>query len=72
MLPTPGGVGLIPGWRTEIPHAMWPKKKNKKKTTLKKECILCYVNFTSKKQNALLKKDRYKVIMLDQTLKQQF
>ena len=70
MLPTAGGVGLIPGWRTKIPHPMWQKKI--KKTTLKKGCILFYVNFTSKKQNALPKKDRYKVITLDQTLKQQF
>ena len=21
------GLGLIPGWRTKIPHAAWPKKK---------------------------------------------
>ena len=24
------GLGLIPGWRTKIPHATWPKKKKKK------------------------------------------
>ena len=27
---TAGGVGLIPGWGTKIPHAMWRKKKKKK------------------------------------------
>ena len=24
-----GGPGLIPGWGTKIPHAVWPKKKKK-------------------------------------------
>ena len=24
---TAGGTGLIPGWGTKIPHAVWPKKK---------------------------------------------
>ena len=23
-----GGAGLIPGWRTKIPHASWPRKQN--------------------------------------------
>jgi len=25
-----GGPGLIPGWGTKIPHAVWPKKKKKR------------------------------------------
>ena len=25
---TAGGVYLIPGWETKIPHATWPKSKN--------------------------------------------
>ena len=28
-----GGVGSIPGWRPEIPHALGPKKKKKIETT---------------------------------------
>ena len=27
-----GGMGSIPGQGTKIPHAMWPKKKKKKKS----------------------------------------
>ena len=26
-----GGVGLIPGGRTEIPHAAWPDQKKERK-----------------------------------------
>ena len=30
-LPSNAGVaGLIPGWGTKIPHALWPKRKRKK------------------------------------------
>ena len=25
------GAGVIPGWKAEIPHASWPKTKNKDK-----------------------------------------
>ena len=24
-------MGSIPGWRTKIPHAIWPKKKKERK-----------------------------------------
>ena len=40
-----GGMGLIPGWGTKIPHTTWPKSlKIKKKKEIsgdfKGECIL--------------------------------
>ena len=38
-----GGVVLIPGWGTKIPHATQPKMKKKKK---KKTNHLLYIKFT--------------------------
>ena len=34
---TAGGVGLIPGWGTNIPHAAWHDQKLKNKYKFKKE-----------------------------------
>ena len=47
-----GGVGLIPGWGTKIPHASGPKKKNLKQ---KQYCNKFNKDFKSEKN--LKKKD---------------
>ena len=46
---TAGGVGLIRGWGTKIPHAVWrgPKKKKRKKKRKKKEKQTSQVNEVS-------------------------
>ena len=38
-----GGVGLIPGWGTGNPHAIWGSQKMKKKTKQKTKSISLYV-----------------------------
>ena len=52
MLPTAGGVGLIPGWRTKIPHPMWQKKK---KNYFKKRMYFILREFHFKKTKCIAK-----------------
>ena len=54
-----GDGGSIPGWGSKIPHALWPKKKKKKKTQNIKQKQYCN-KFSKNFENVLYKKKIFK------------
>ena len=45
-----GGVGLIPGWETKVPHASWPNKTEKRSNIVTNSISLLKWS-TSRKEN---------------------